>query len=94
MDSVNLLPTGVAAALLLAALRLLGDYVRKSPFLRRNKQEEDISLGSRVRVIERTIGTMAEKNSASDLEYRLHLIEVAAMRRGWTEIIPRGTGSD
>ena len=87
---VNLLNTGLAAAALTAASRLLEALIKKSAFFK--SREDQHGVPGRVTRIESTIKKMKEEAAYDDVLYRLGKLEVQARRHGWEVTASRQIG--
>jgi hypothetical protein len=93
MDGISLINTGLAAAALTAASRLLEALIKKSSLFK--GRVEDHTLVNRVRAIESRLNEMSDKNVREDFPYRITQLEVNARRRGWDLSDPiTGGGND
>lgn len=97
MDGISLVNTGLAAAALTAAARILEALIKKSSLFksRVDIRVEDHTLVTRLRVIEGRLKDMDDQTVFNDVLYRVRQLEIAARRHGWdvsTQIQGGGNG--
>lgn len=82
--AVDLIPTGLAAAALTAASRIIEAAIRRS---RRTTPVEIGTLDKKVQHFASEVRELQSWRDQSDLEWRMNQLEIIARRHGWE--IPR-----